>query len=63
MDVNKLKAEHPEVYDAVFQAGTDAERDRVNAHLIMGEKCTAEDHSIYYRKPINKPYIMVIPCH
>lgn len=49
MDPKKLKADHPEVYEAVFNAGVkegqaagvksgaDAERERVLAHLTMGE--------------------------
>lgn len=49
MDPKKLKADHPDVYDTVFSAGskeghaagvksgTDAERERVVAHLTMGE--------------------------
>ena len=37
MDLNKLKADHPEVFAAAVQQGADVERDRVAAHLIMGE--------------------------
>lgn len=40
MDLNKLKADHPGVYAAVVQIGTEQgatqERDRVSAHLTMG---------------------------
>lgn len=41
MDINTLKAQHPDVYNAVFNAGSEAggakERDRVTAHLIRGQ--------------------------
>jgi ClpP class serine protease len=41
MDLTKLKAEHPDVYRAAMNegvsAGEKAERDRVNAHLILGK--------------------------
>lgn len=37
MDLNTLKAQHPDVYAAAVQEGTTQERDRVSAHLIMGE--------------------------
>ncbi len=36
MDLNKLKVEHPDVYDAAVQDGVDKERDRVGAHLTYG---------------------------
>ena len=38
MNMAELKAEHSDLFDAVRQDGIDAERDRVGAHLIMGEK-------------------------
>lgn len=41
MDLKTLQAQHPDVYAAAVQAGTDQERDRVTAHLIMGEKSGA----------------------
>lgn len=41
MDLKELKAQHPDVYAAAVQEGTDQERDRVTAHLIMGEKSGA----------------------
>lgn len=41
MDLKTLKAQHPDVYAAAVQEGTDQERDRVTAHLIMGEKSGA----------------------
>lgn len=37
MDLGKLKAEHPDVYAAAVQIGVIQERDRVSAHLTMGE--------------------------
>lgn len=37
MDLATLKASHPGVYAAAVQEGVDTERDRVSAHLIMGE--------------------------
>lgn len=41
MDLSKLKAEHRDLYDAVVKEGFDAgiaqERDRVTAHLTLGE--------------------------
>jgi len=37
MDLAKLKAEHPEAYSAAVGEGVAQERDRVGAHLIMGE--------------------------
>jgi ClpP class serine protease len=37
MDTNTLKAEHPKVYAEVFELGTKSERERVEAHLTLGE--------------------------
>jgi ClpP class serine protease len=37
MDLNTLKAQHPETFAAAVQQGTTEERDRVTEHLIMGE--------------------------
>lgn len=37
MDLNELKALHPAVYAAAVGVGVSEERDRVSAHLIMGE--------------------------
>lgn len=37
MDLKQLKAQHPDVYTAAVQEGVDQERDRVTAHLTMGE--------------------------
>lgn len=36
MDLRKLKAEHPEIFEAAAKEGADAERDRVCAHLELG---------------------------
>jgi ClpP class serine protease len=47
MDIQVLKAQHRELYEAVQQEGVEAgvkqERDRVLAHLTFGEKCGAMD--------------------
>lgn len=37
MDLKTLKAQHPDVYAAAAQEGRTEERDRVGAHLTMGE--------------------------
>jgi len=37
MDKMKLQAEHPELFAAVVEVGVSQERDRVGAHLTMGE--------------------------
>ena len=37
MDLKTLQAQHPDVYNAALEAGRVEERDRVSAHLIMGE--------------------------
>lgn len=37
MDLTKLKAEHPDVYTAAVQEGATQERERVEAHMVMGE--------------------------
>ena len=37
MDAKTLREEHRETYDAIFQSGVQAERDRVNAHLVAAE--------------------------
>lgn len=39
MDLKKLKLEHPDVFEAAFQEGVTAERDRVTAHLTLGASC------------------------
>lgn len=37
MDLKELKAQHPETYAAAVQEGISQERDRVSAHLVMGD--------------------------
>jgi ClpP class serine protease len=37
MDLDQFKAEHPKLYASVVQIGATEERDRVDAHLILGE--------------------------
>lgn len=37
MDLNQLQAQHPETFAAAVQQGATEERDRVSAHLMMGE--------------------------
>lgn len=36
MNLAELKAQHPDVYTAAVQVGVDTERDRVSAHLTLG---------------------------
>lgn len=36
MDLNELRAQHPDIYQAAVQQGVEQERDRVSAHLTMG---------------------------
>ena len=38
MDLKQLQAQHPETFAAAMQKGITEERDRVNAHLMMGEE-------------------------
>jgi hypothetical protein len=37
MDLEQLKAEHPAVYKAAVESGVQQERDRVTAHIQLGE--------------------------
>ncbi len=46
MNLNQLRAEHPEVYAEAVQLGTTQERDRVGAHLTMGQGSGAIDDAI-----------------
>lgn len=46
MDLKKLKAEHPDVYDQVLQEGVNAEHDRCKAHLTLGKQAGAEGMEI-----------------
>lgn len=43
MDLNELRRDHSEIYAQAVQIGTDAERDRVTAHLKMGQGFGAMD--------------------
>lgn len=43
MDMNQLRSEHPDVYDAAVQAGVERERKRVRSHLKMGKAAGAID--------------------
>jgi len=43
MDEHELKTKHPETFRAIHDQGIASERDRVTAHLIMGEKTGAMD--------------------
>lgn len=43
MDLATLKAQHPAVYQQAFDEGKAHERDRVEAHVIMGEAAGAMD--------------------
>jgi ClpP class serine protease len=38
MDIKQLEKDHPELFAAVLKQGTDAERDRVSAHLELGQQ-------------------------
>lgn len=46
MTVEELKAQNPDVYKAVFQAGVDQEKDRVKAHLTIGESAGCLDLAV-----------------
>ncbi len=46
MDLNTLKAQHADVYAAAVQEGVNQERDRVGAHLIMGQQSGAIETAI-----------------
>jgi ClpP class serine protease len=46
MDLQTLKADHRAVYDAAVEIGKAKERDRVTAHLVLGEKSGALDVAI-----------------
>lgn len=43
MDLKTLKAQHPDVFAAALQEGVEKERDRVSAHMTMGEAAGAMD--------------------
>lgn len=42
MDLKTLRAQHPEIYEAVVKEGVTQERDRVGAHLALGEQAGEE---------------------
>jgi ClpP class serine protease len=46
MDIQTLRAEEPALYAQVFEAGVSQERDRVSAHLILGEASGAMDTAV-----------------
>ncbi|MCH9837689.1 S49 family peptidase [bacterium] len=46
MDLKTLKAQHPDVYASAMQEGVAAERDRVTAHVTMGEAAGAMDIAV-----------------
>lgn len=46
MDLKTLKAQHPELCDQLIAEGTTAERDRVTAHITMGEQSGAMDAAL-----------------
>ena len=46
MELSKLKADHPEAYSAAVKVGIDQERDRVVAHVTMGESFGAMDTAV-----------------
>ncbi|MCK5612879.1 Clp protease ClpP [Candidatus Pacearchaeota archaeon] len=50
MDEKTLKAEHPEIYNSIFNQGVEAgkteEKDRVTAHLTMGKQTGAIDYAM-----------------
>jgi ClpP class serine protease len=39
MDLKTLRAQHPDLVEALVQEGITQERERVQAHLVMGEQC------------------------
>ncbi len=39
MNISELRAQHPETYAAAVEVGVTDERDRVSAHITMGEAC------------------------
>lgn len=43
MTLTELQAQHPELYAQVVQIGASTERDRVNAHLVLGKQSGAMD--------------------
>jgi ClpP class serine protease len=46
MDLNTFKAQHPAVFQAAKDEGKNEERDRVSAHLTMGQQSGAMDTAV-----------------
>lgn len=46
MTVEELRASHRETYNAIYEAGVAKERDRVSAHLILGEETGAMETAV-----------------
>lgn len=46
MNLQELKANHPDLYSAAVEIGANGERDRVTAHLTMGEASGAMDTAV-----------------
>lgn len=46
MTIDKLKAEHPEVYAQVVKLGMTSEQDRVNAHITMANSTGATQYAL-----------------
>lgn len=46
MDIQTLKSDHPALYAEIIGVGVAGERDRVTAHLIMGEKSGAMETAV-----------------
>lgn len=48
MDLKTLKAQHPDLCEALVKEGATAERDRVTAHLTLGEQAGADGLKIAF---------------
>jgi ClpP class serine protease len=46
MNLEEFKAQHPDLYKAVFEAGVNDERDRVTAHVEMGQASGDVDYAL-----------------
>lgn len=46
MTKEELKASHPKLYAEIYGEGVKAERDRVSAHLTLGESCGAMEKAV-----------------
>jgi hypothetical protein len=47
MDITQLRASHPGLYDQIFEAGAEAERDRVETHLRLASAAGSERLAFY----------------